>query len=346
MSAAGFDPDLFFAVNSVAHGLLLVMTLSAVFLNVICVLALALAKDLIFQIKVVLFNVFLIDVISSVVLSVVFLSYPIGAYSSRSPALDFLCSIIASFALSTFQATIMILAYSTIVIYVYLKCGAGKLKCCVTVVYLAITWISSIFVWLGLGVGTHSAISNNGFCSFNPEGNLVLRAVLTAFLFFVGAPVCSCVTITFSILSYCYVKRNTLEENSATKKAMLRILGFHSIKIVILVIRSFIVTGYSGFSAASEVLSGRNRSIVFLAVYYTLSLLLVCVLLFVTPITSLLTLKPLSKALRQLCKIVCCCKRDQSTVLSRAVGGASAYVSRPLPQIGQVIELRQVGQES
>lgn len=346
LSAAGFDPDLFYALNSLANGLLLLVTLPAVFLNVTCVLALALAKDLILQIKVALINVFVVDVVSSVMLCVLLLSYPIGAYSSPGPAQDYLCSITSSFAMLSFQAAILILVYATIVVYVFLKCGASRLKCYVTVLCLTFVWTVSILMGVVVSIGNPLNVSNSGFCSTSPEGNSLFRIVPIAFMFFIEAPICSCLTIIFSILAYCYVKRNTLERNTAIKQAMVKILAFHSIKVVVLVLRSLVVS-----ATAALFFSGGNQIAVFLFVYYLSVLLLLCVNVFLSPIASLVTLKPLRKALQQLCKRVCsfCCRKrnvhqssmrpSAMTVPSRTARDASANFARSITQIVQVTEL-------
>lgn len=344
LTALGFDQDLFFAINSSVNELFfLVLVLPATFLNVLCVMALLLAKNIKWQIKVVLINVFAADLILAITLLVLVLSYPIRAYLSHSQGLDYLCSVLFGSIIISFQSNLTAVTYYAIVVYIYLRYGVRKLKWYVTALFISITWLVSILI--GFSVifnGGPSAISSIGFCVPTPMQNL--RLVALAVLLVIEVSVCLCVTITFVVLAYCYIKKNTLEDNFAVKKAMVRTLLFHSMKMIVLVVRRVLAII---FPILILLLDGRARVIVYIAMNYSIILILLCINLLVSPIVSLVILQPLREALKQFRKKLCsrcCCKKNAVHPTLSSNRRQAVNVAHPLPRIMEVVEMEDVGQ--
>ena len=81
-TASGFDIDIFFPVNLVLNSLLTLIVATTILLDVLCAIALLLAKTLKWQISTILINSFAADLLTEVGAFVTYVGYPIRVTSN------------------------------------------------------------------------------------------------------------------------------------------------------------------------------------------------------------------------------------------------------------------------
>ena len=151
---------------------------------------------------------------------------------------------------------------------------------------------------------------DTGFCVFDNqeiETALIISQLSNALLTLATVVV----VVIFDILIYYYVRRNVADENVQTKKAVVKILAYHSVKMIIL-LSQFIVG-----AVLTPSLSFLNSFVVAIAIEYILNILYSATSL-LTPIMSLVLLQPLRDALKEKCP--CCVQRAVTTPPQMAAG--------------------------
>lgn len=107
--------------------------------------------------------------------------------------------------------------------YIFVKYSIKKLKLYAIILYISISWIASISLGIIPYFDAFGNYNNNGICDFKDASStrsfVVATIVVQAFLFI-------CIIIVFSLLTYCYAKKNTLQDNVEVKKVIVKNLLF------------------------------------------------------------------------------------------------------------------------
>ena len=300
LNFTGIDIDLFFTVGSAVTGLLLCgIVIPTLILIVICVIAIINAKELCGQMKALLINIFAGEVCNW--LSLAF--YCTQAIITTQ--LDLMVSILCgSFISLYFVATLQISSGTSlyaILVYMYLKYGLAKLKWKVIVAYIAVSWVVALAVSTLPYIPTYGWFVNDlGLCDLPRESVLhtstSASAVALGFVHLV-------LIITFTVLTYCYIKKHTVEDSVEVKKAVAKTLQYLMVSAII----SFIYTIPSALPniRSSNTLAGLSL-IYRVALLYYMPVVLTSVLSAITPIVTIILLKPAREAMRNTCqKLIC-----------------------------------------
>ena len=127
----------------------------------------------------------------------------------------------------------------SIMVYVFLKYGVKKLKWYVIFPSLVITWALSISIGILPFFNQFELFNNNGFCR-NLTSARLYYVVIGSFLS--SAIIGSCIIVFFSIVSYRFLKKNTLEGNVEVKKAVSKNLFYLAVVAVLTTISQIFPT--------------------------------------------------------------------------------------------------------
>ena len=304
----GIDMNLYFAVNTSVNILLFgLVVLPTLILCVLCVLALFLAEGLIWQMKVLLINLFAAEVCNWLGRSLLLVGFPVWA--SLELEVDPACSVaISLFIVSTLQKMTATTLYA-IMVYMFIKYNVKKLKWQVIVTYIAISWVVSLGMSIIPYFPEFGLFNNNGFCDIDSE-SVLLNSSAPVILVLVF--ICVIIITTFTILTYCYTKKNTLEGSVEVKKAIARNLQYLMIASIV----TLVFNTVPAFSSLVRAAFAESGVVVQISINY-IELVFLNLPSVATPIATIVILKPVRVAVREVCSKMCaCCK-------SRAVGDST-----------------------
>ena len=207
----------------------------------------------------------------------------------------FSCVIIAG--IQKFAAIV----FYSIMVYLFLKHGVKKLKWYVISSALVITWAVSIGIGILAYFDQYEVFDNNGFC------RIVTTALfyhITISYFLSSAVIGSAITVVFSILSYRFLKKSTLEGNVDIKKEVSKNLFFLAVAAVVTTICQIIPS----VSPLIRLILPDYRY--FIAFNYLLRLLINFPNI-ATPIIAIYALKPIQLAIKNAFKKIIC-KRNNT----------------------------------
>ena len=196
-------------VNSALHfGLFFVITAPALILCVICAMAIVTTPDINWQMCVLLFNIFSVEVCNWMAFSVEFLGFPSRALNEDDTLYS--CRIFLSLLITSTIQKYFAISFYSIMVYLFLKYGAKKLNLCVIVSFVVVTWAFSIASASIVYFDQFEFSNRGGFCSSSTDVILYqIPLLLTLLISFIG----SGVILTFSIMSYCFLNKHVLEDN-------------------------------------------------------------------------------------------------------------------------------------
>ena len=286
----GIDVDLYFAVNTSVSILLFgLVVLPTLILCMLCVLALFLAKDLVWQMKAPLINIFAAEVCNWLALSLIFVGFPVR--ESLGLEADPACFVAISLAIVTAVQKMTATTLYAIMVYIFLKHSVRKFKWQVIVTCIAVSWVVS----LGLSIFPYfpefGSFNNNGFCEVEPGSVLATVSGLAVLL---QGLICVIIIITFTILTYCYTKKNALEDNTAVKKAIARNLQYLMISAII----SYVFNTVPAFFPLIRAAAAEEGVIVVILTNYILRLFLNLPTV-ATPVVTIIILRPVRVAMQQ-----------------------------------------------
>lgn len=299
----GLDPELFYAVNSVLHIMLAVaFPLPTFILCGVCVMALIYAKGIDWKMKAILINILTPEIANSMAVFFLDFGYPIRAFTGSGN--DLSCNILFSLITVGYFGTIAFTPFFSVTVYTFVKYDAKKLKWYGIVTFLIISWMIILAVGISSFVDTSGEFSVNGFCvivydfSGGSSFVVIILTILPAIIIVVGLSI----VIIFSILTYCHVKKNTispdLETPSPVKRAIAKVLFFHATKIFF-IMAVFTVTFITLFFQPS--IEEDAGIIVVLIIEYGIRKFFYEFTTFLTPVISIIFLKPIRDALKQIC---------------------------------------------
>ena len=102
-------------------------------------------------------------------------------------------------------------------VYIFVRYGVKKLKWQIIIPCIALSWLYSILYGIVAYSNAFGLFESSGFCDSNP-GLLLFR--ITLYIGIVISMGLVCTTIVFGVMTYVYIKRNTLESNVAVKKVV------------------------------------------------------------------------------------------------------------------------------
>ena len=304
VNITGFDRELFVAVNSTLHiGIFFLLCLPNIILCVLCVAALVLAKGINWKIKTAIINIFAAEFALSISSIFIYLGYPIRASYNDG---DISCYIDGFFLLTGTLSNVTAITFYSISTYVFIRYGAKKLSWYVIVTFIAVSWIASVVIMLVLIILASVVYNSNGlqrntdgFCAFSFTGtNQALNTISELFAAAVIIELITCLILiaTFSFLTFRYVKKNTIQENSAIKKAIVKNLLYLSLKVFIVMTCHGVLFG---FNALRPIFEENTAVYLYIALQYVIYFCLFEILSLATPVVSLITLRPLRVAIKQ-----------------------------------------------
>ena len=297
------DPDLFAAINSTIHiGQFLLLTLPAIILNVVCIVALLLAKTIKWKVRAAIINIFAAEMMNLLGTAILYVGYPIRVTNNDPLAV----SCPTGIAIATFgvNSDLLGIAIYAIAVYIFIKYDIRKLKWSVFITFITISWGVCFIISVALFfiIGRTLQKVDNGFCVFDHqkiETAIIIGQLSNALLTLATVVV----VVIFDILIFYYVRRNVADENVQAKKAVVKILAYHSVKMIAL-LSQFIVG-----AVLTPSLSRPDNFVLIIAIEYILNILYSATSL-LTPIMSLVLLQPLRDALKEKCP---CCVQNAVT---------------------------------
>ena len=300
------DLDLYVAANAaVQAGLLAVIVLPAVTLTIICTVAITFTHAINWQMRVALVNIFISEVIN-------WLGYTVdyGGFAQRALDTNILysCRIFVSLLITASMHKFAAITIYSVMVYIFLKYGVKKLKWYMISPSLVITWAVSISIGILPYFDQFELFNNNGFCR-NLTSAALYPIVIGGFL--ASAIIGSCIIVFFSIISYRYLKKNTLEGNVDVKRALSKNLFYLAIAAVLATISQV----FPSFSPLIRSVLPDYRY--FLAWNYILRVIISFPNI-ATPIVAIFALKPVNLAMKNSFKKMCKRNRNNTVVPAAA----------------------------
>ena len=245
--------------------------------------------------RVLLINILAVEICEWLAFSVLFLGFP--AREGRQNDGDFSCeastSLFIASSLQRYSAT----ALYAIMVYFFIKYGTSKMKWSTILPYIAVSWVTSAIIGSLTFSRQFAHLTTNGFC--DDSADAPLGAIFTA-LIAIQLVVFLCIAIVFSILTFCYMKKNTLSGNVEVKRAVAKSLLYLVIEVIVAFLNGIFVGTFPIIKAALG--DAYVLRVILLNYVYRVILVLISM---VTPIAMLMLLKPLRIAVKQtmtLCK--------------------------------------------
>lgn len=296
-------------------------TLPTTFLSATTIVALLVAKNMNKKIRVILINIFVAEIVLSLRLSATFLGYPIRQLFGLGE--DFpigLCNVQVSFGIIGVLSKVGSITFYALMVYVFIKYNIKKVKWYMLVIPLIVIWAISIGFSLPVAVRARNPPLNfaifKGFCHENLEfaEEFISRSRQFLIQLIIGwilqAVICGGIIITFSILIFWFAKKNLSSDSDKAKKAIANNLLFLSVGGLLSIFNGVVLPTI--IFAAAPVPTGvsdlektfKETSISDHVVDTLLSLTSLY-----TPVVTIILLKPIRDAMKQL--INKCCKLDQ-----------------------------------
>lgn len=296
VNISGFDETQYLAISStISVSLFFFTVLPALILCLLCVMGLFYATELNPKLRVLLVNLFAVEIIGWLGDAVIYLLFPVrAAFKDEFVTCHISYFLILASASGKYPAAVL---YS-VKAFIFIKYGERKLKWYILIPSIVIWWTISI---VGIGslplfVSQFGIFNSNGFCGVN---SVLLRTV-SLYLILIGV-VSLCVIIICCILTFVHIKKSVLVDSAEIKKATAKVLFYLSITSVLVFISSVLPVANPLIREALE-----KRSVVgVIAVNYLLRVIY-NVPPFLFPIVSLGVLKPVRVAMKKkLMKVLC-----------------------------------------
>ena len=276
----GVDQELFLIGNTIANiGLFVITALPMIILCGVCVLALFFAKDINWPIRVLIINILSAEACPWLGLTLRFLAY---APRAKLRGALVICKVVLNFTITGATQKFLATALYAIMVFIFVHYGVKKLKWKIIIPCIALSWLYSILYGMVVYFNSFGLFESSGFCDSNP--GLLFR--ITLYIGIVISVSLLCTTIVFGIMTYVYIKRNTLESNVEVKKAVAKNLIYLSFAVIFSFIFNMVPATFPFIRAAFE-----DKGLLSLIVItYILRVFIPSAL---TPIAAMITLKPI-----------------------------------------------------
>ena len=302
----GVDPDLYYSINSsIQVGLFFLIILPNLILILLCVVALLFTRSINWPIRIVLIDIYTGEICYWLGLTVIFLGFPVRARIGNEET--FSCSVFSGLFIVSSILKFSATALYAIIVYIFIKYGIQKVKLYAIILYISISWIASISISIIPYFDEFGLTNNNGICGMDSNGTPTtsIGAIVVALIFI-------CIIIVFCLLTYCYVKKNTLQDNVEVKKAVIKNLIYLAVSVIVSLITDVAPTFIPYINDTLR----DKRFIYMILVHYILDAIIIMTYLS-TPIAAIIILKPIRDALKGgIKKLFSCCKENQVSPLT------------------------------
>ena len=133
------DPDLFAAINSTINlGQFLLLTLPAIILNAVCIVALLLAKTIKRKVRAAIINIFAAEMMNLLGTAILYVGYPICV--TNNDALAASCPTGMAATAIGVNSDLLGIGIYAIAVYTFIKYDIRKLKWSVLITFITISW--------------------------------------------------------------------------------------------------------------------------------------------------------------------------------------------------------------
>ena len=298
LNITGVDNQLYYDVNVALNAFFFIfLSLPPLLLCALVLLALVLAKTINIKIRVLLINVFAVEILHWISNAIFFLGWIVRLNNNEIVS----CKIYYTtyFMVSLLKWTSGTIY--TIYIFLFIKYGEKKLKWSTIIPCIAISWLvilimSGLIGKFGLPSFAHYV---NGICSVNSSSPLYessLLYIISTALSTVQSFILMIVQIVMAIVTSVYIKKHTLEGNVQIKKAVARILVY----IVIESIITFVSSIAPAVSFVMRLIIPDSIAFTTARAYFTQ--LFINVPSIATPLVAIAILKPVRDAIKTMVK--------------------------------------------
>ena len=230
---------LFLTINSsVAVALFVVMYLPALILGSMYLVALVHAKGIHLKMKVLLVNITLPDLITVSGLCFESIFQPMRSFVSNDRYL-ITCVLYYMATVIGQDGNGLLAAVFAVVVFWSVKYNIKTFKWKTIIACLTCIWVFTM-AQATLVVVSRSTRSTSGFCQVDLSAIILTVTVLSVS----ALAVCTLITVIFSVVSYHYVKRSSISDDSGTvKKSLVNLLVFEAAKASSILIRVGITIG-------------------------------------------------------------------------------------------------------
>lgn len=301
--------------SSLAILIFVIFYTSSLTLDVLYVVALVRAKDIRLKMKVLLINNLAPDLIVIVTVFVYLVLQPVRAYENNASFRKVSCLIYYSLQAANQDGSILAPLLFAVSVYVCVKCSIKKLKWSVILTYISVSWSVTIAHAASTFLRPQGVGSANGFCTLDvgPGGVSFVIGFCVVF------GLCVCITVTFAVASFTYVKRNMIDSDTV-KRSLAKVLVFEATKAVFLLIQVTVI--FAGIVRSDVFISAFNNpsqgGTAALVIYYILGSSFALTAL-ITPIMSVILLKPIHDAFKQLLEPLIRCLRTSNSLGGNAI---------------------------
>ena len=317
LNFSGVDLKLYFDANTAATiSIFTFLVLPPFLLCLLCVLALALAKDINAKIRLLLINIFTAETLNWLSFFIMYLGWAARFIDGQVIICKLFISLYVITGLLKFAST----SIYAVSVYIFIKHGDKKLKWYVIIPYIAVTWtVVTLTVGVPPYLENYGAQNVKGFCI--PNGIFSGPYIATGVLLTVGALFFLSIELISCILTFIYMKRNALRGDTSVQKAIAKVVGYMAVVSVL----SFVSSVFPYFTSIIFERTLPDRSLAtFLAGIYMIRVF-ANITTFPTPIVTIILLKPVRDAIKTMSKKVCACyyKNRETTTEEHSSTGAS-----------------------
>ena len=229
--STGYSGELFPGAEIIQFAL---ATFPTILLCIIAMVAIVKADGIDYKLKVIMLNIFVAEIYFSVGMSLSLLGFRVRLLINDDPAglVIALCRVTLSAIITGGFAKILSITLYAIAAYIFVTKNIRRIKIYAIIVPQVLIWVLSI----GFGIRAFTIPRDiprvfvyRGFCSVDLENTrpgetgfliqLVVAWVIEGFI-------CGGLILTFSILTYCFIKKNTIGTDKEVKHALARNLFY------------------------------------------------------------------------------------------------------------------------
>ena len=294
LNITGVDNQLYYDVNVALNVCFFIfLSLLPFLLCVLVILALVLAKTINIKIRVLLVNVFAVEILNWICYAIFYLGWIVRLnYIETTSCKIFYTTYFMVSLLKWTSGTLY-----TIYIFLFIKYGENRLKWCAIIPCIAISWLV-ILIMSGLmgQFGTPGLTRNvNGICSVIIFSSPLY--MISTVMFSMLSLVFLILQIVMAIITFVYIKKHTLEGNVQIKKAVAKVVAYFVIESIITFISS-IVPAVSFITRL--IIPGSTIALTTARIYFTR--LIFSVPGIATPLVAIALLKPVRTAIKTMLK--------------------------------------------
>ena len=303
LNITGVDNQLYYDVNVALNVCFFIfLSLLPLLLCVLVILALVLAKTINIKIRVLLINIFAVEILGRIIYAIYFLGWIVRLNYNEiiSCKLFYIAYIVASVQKCTCGTLY------AINIFLFIKYGEKKLKWSVIIPSIVLSWvmISIISIILVLVLPPDSVRYSFGSCYLRIVSSPLIPTILVVLI--AQSFVFMIIQIVMAIVTCVYIKKHTLEGNVQIKKAVTKVLVY----IIVVSINNFISTIIPVLSYFIGELFPGSSAVVTTARNY-ICLLITCAPGLATPLVTIALLKPVRDEIKKMSKILFCNKDNR-----------------------------------